>query len=124
MAKATTLFSASRDVVKTVVFLSDGEDTSSNCEVDCAIKLANEREVQLYALGVNVKDSDKSTLRNAAWETGGFYIDVKNFTTLAGEMRQIVRNLQGQYKVNYISLLPINRSVNYEVGLRLRLREC
>ena len=72
---ASDLFSSRSEnprAVRAVVFLSDGRDTSSEILREAAAERAQQRSVQLYALGVG-EVFQEAQLRSAAQSTGGAY---------------------------------------------------
>jgi Tol biopolymer transport system component len=103
---ASSLFTRrelSPDVVRAVVFISDGRDTSSVNTRSNAREIAERQEVQLYALGVgDVFEPDE--LEEMAEDTGGKYYSALEIGALQEQLSVIVSDLRGQYKVNYTTL--------------------
>ena len=118
LAAASDLFSREAGVVKALVFLSDGRDTSSLNTREQAAAYARERKVQLYALGVgDVYEEDE--LRAAALETEGSYYRAQQFAGLEDQLETIVGDLRGQYKISYITL---RRAGRYQARISVTLR--
>ena len=118
LAAASDLFSREAGVVKALVFLSDGRDTSSLNNREQAAAYARERKVQLYALGVgDIYEEDE--LRAAALETEGSYYRAQQFAGLEDQLETIVGDLRGQYKISYITL---RRAGWYQARVSVTLR--
>ena len=118
LISGSNLFSQSAGVVRALVFLSDGRDTSSVNTREQAARYARERSVQLYALGVgDIHQED--LLRAAAVETGGFYYRAQQVAGFEDQLQTIVSDLRGQYKVSYITL---RRAGTYHAAVTVSLR--
>ena len=118
LAAASDLFSREAGVVKALVFLSDGRDTSSLNTREQAAAYARERKVQLYALSVgDVYEEDE--LRAAALQTEGSYYRAQQFAGLEDQLETIVGDLRGQYKISYITL---RRAGWYQARISVTLR--
>jgi len=90
--------------VRTLLFLSDGFDNSSNHSPDQLISLANTKNVQVYNIGVgNVSSDNLLTLQNISDQTGGTYVPALNIENLIESFQIIIRDLYGQYKISYIT---------------------
>ena len=97
------LFSRGTGVVRGLVFLSDGRDTSSVNTREQAARYAGESGVQLYAMGVGeVHQEDE--LRDAVLRTGGSYYPARELAGLGDQLSVIASDLRGQYKLSYITL--------------------
>ena len=118
LAAASDLFSREAGVVRALVFLSDGRDTSSLNNREQAAAYARERKVQLYALGVgDIYEEDE--LRAAALQTEGSYYRAQQFAGLEDQLETIVGDLRGQYKISYITL---RRAGRYQARISVTLR--
>ena len=118
LAAASDLFSREAGVVRALVFLSDGRDTSSLNNREQAAAYARERKVQLYALGVgDIYEEDE--LRAAALQTEGSYYRAQQFAGLEDQLETIVGDLRGQYKISYITL---RRAGWYQARISVTLR--
>lgn len=93
------------NVVKVLLLLSDGFDTSSTHTPSELIDLANSRGVQVTVCGYgDVKPENEKTLVDICEKTGGSYYKAPEVAKLTEVMQTISRDLQGQYKVGYITL--------------------
>ena len=118
----TGLFSTRQDnsrVVRALVFLSDGRDTSSVNDREAARRLARAQYVQLYALGVG-EVFQEAELREMANSTGGGYYSARDFSLLQEQLQLLVNDLRGQYQLSYITL---RRTGEYSVGVEVNLPE-
>ena len=118
LVAASDLFSGDAGVVKALVFLSDGRDTSSVNTREQAALYAGERGVQLYALGVG-EIYRESGLRTSALQTCGSYYRAQQVAGLEDQLKTIVSDLRGQYKISYITL---RRTGTYETRISVNLR--
>ncbi len=105
--------------VRALVFLSDGRDTSSVKDRDAARRFAQDRNVQLYALGVG-EVFQKAQLREIAETTGGGYYDASDISLLQEQLQLLVSDLRGQYQLSYITL---RRTGEYEVGIGVKVED-
>ena len=90
-------------VVRALVFLSDGRDTSSVNARDDAQEYAQARGVQLYAMGVGEVFQEEE-LMEMADSTGGGYYPARDVSLLQEQLQLLVNDLRGQYQVSYITL--------------------
>ncbi len=118
LVAGSDLFSGDTDVVRALVFLSDGRDTSSENTRENAASYAGAQRVQLYALGVG-EIYEESGLRAAALRTGGSYYRAQQVAGLEDQLKALVGDLRGQYKISYISL---RRTGLYQARINVRLR--
>ena len=118
LVAGSDLFSSDDDVARTLVFLSDGRDTSSEHSRESAAWYAGGRKVQLYALGVG-DIYEETGLRAAALQTGGSYYKAQQVDELEDQLKILVGDLRGQYKISYISL---RRTGMYQARINLELR--
>ena len=103
---AFTLFSSSRadpTVVRALVFISDGRDTSSVSSRVDAGRIAADNDIQLFALGIaNVFEEDE--LASMVRSTGGLYYPTRQVEDLEEQLGVLINDLRGQYLVSYITL--------------------
>ena len=118
LVTGSNLFSQDTGVVRALVFLSGGRDSSSFNTREQAARYAKERSVQLYALGVG-EVHEEYRLWAAAIETGGFYYRAQQVVGLEGQLQTIVSDLRGQYKMSYITL---RRAGKYQAAVTITLR--
>lgn len=92
------------DLIKAVVFISDGRDTSSTLSRSEIGGMAISRGIQLYALGLgDVLQAE--LLAEMVGSTGGAYYRVKELGDLQQQLQQLVVDLlRGQYRLSYITL--------------------
>ena len=102
--------------VRTLVFLSDGRDTSSIATRDSLAGIAARRKAQLYALGVG-EVFQSSELRSLASGTGGGYYAAVDVSRLQSQLLTLVSDLRGQYRLSYITL---RRTGQYSTQVRLQ----
>ncbi len=117
--QGTRLFSdvsANPRAVRTLVFLSDGRDTSSIATRDSLAGIAARRRAQLYALGVG-EVFQSSELRSLASSTGGGYYAARDVSRLQSQLQILVSDLRGQYRLSYITL---RRTGQYSTQVRLQ----
>ena len=92
-----------RNVVRALVFISDGRDTSSDRTRSDAAGIADDNDIQLYAVGVgDVHERDE--LEELVQSTGGGYYPAVELDALQDQLRVLVSDLQGQYRVSYTTL--------------------
>lgn len=89
-------------VFRSIVFLSDGFDNSSNYKPEQLISLANSLDVHIYIIGVG-EVHDETVLENISKETGGTYIHAEYICVLLERLKQVITDLGGQYKISYIT---------------------
>ena len=103
---AASLFTPRQDnpnVVKVLVFLSDGRDTSSLLTRDAAASLADAQDIQLYAVGVGDVFQEQE-LSSAVASTGGLYYPAREVDALQDQIDVLVSDLRGQYRISYTTL--------------------
>ena len=103
---AASLFTKPADtpnVVRALVFISDGRDTSSIRGRGDAGETATEDEIQLYAVGVG-EVFEEQQLAQMVLDTGGFYYAVRELGALQEQLQVLVSDLRGQYRLTYITL--------------------
>ena len=118
LVAGSDLLSGDDDIVRALVFLSDGRDTSSENGREDAAWYAAGRKVQLYALGVG-EIYEEAGLRDAALQTGGSYYRAQQVAGLEDQLKILVDDLRGQYKISYITL---RRTGMYQARINLELR--
>ena len=114
------LFSSSEQnprVVRALVFLSDGRDTSSDNTREQARRYADGRDVQLYALGVGDVFQEEE-LRSMARLTDGAYYPARDLNLIQTQLQQLVNDLRGQYQLTYITL---RRTGKYSLNIKANM---
>ena len=121
IATASSLFTSSElnpNVVKAIVFMSDGRDTSSVRSRGEAGEIAIANGIKLYAMGIgDVLEEDK--LVSMVESTGGIYYPTKELEALQDQLRLLVGDLRGQYRVRYTTL---RREGQYRTRVQIALR--
>jgi Ca-activated chloride channel homolog len=89
---------------RTIILLTDGEDTSSQVKMHEAIERAQKADALIYAIGIG--DSyqggvDNGKLERIAEQTGGRAYFPKNERELRNAFAQIQRDLREQYLIAY-----------------------
>lgn len=123
---------------KALIILSDGEDESSNMNLDQATEMALRAEATIFAIsiskggffGVGGSEKGDSILEDLAKETGGRIFFPFKIEDLDDAFRQINQELRSQYSIGYLSTNPARdgsfRKIKIEVsekGLRLNHRK-
>jgi VWFA-related protein len=104
-ASSNDLLAASADNVRrTIILLTDGEDTISQVKMHEAIERAQKADALIYAIGIG--DSyqggvDMGSLRKITEQTGGRAYFPRSETELRSAFAQIQRDLREQYLVAY-----------------------
>ena len=104
-ASSNDLLSISADNTRrTIILLTDGEDTSSQMKMHEAIERAQKADALIYAIGIG--DSyqggvDEGSLRRITEQTGGRAYFPHNESELRTAFDQIQRDLREQYLVAY-----------------------
>jgi Ca-activated chloride channel family protein len=110
---------------RVIVVLSDGDDTQSDIKDQEAIRLAQQRDVMIFAVGVRSERSRSNfaKLKEFARETGGFFIDSKiRLDELSAAFARINEAIKNQYSLGYVSSNPKRDGSFREIEVRLRDR--
>ena len=91
------------NVVRALVFLSDGRDTSSVSAREDAGAIAAQQAIQLYAVGVG-EVYEEEELEATVVANGGVYYPTKELAALQDQLQVLVNDLRGQYRLTYITL--------------------
>ncbi|MCS6818176.1 MAG: VWA domain-containing protein [Blastocatellia bacterium] len=94
---------------RTILLLTDGEDTTSLYRLQDAIAEALRAEVTIYAIGIGDRyrfGINSGVLRRLTQETGGRAYFPKNTNDLARAFREIETELRSQYLVAYYPSNP------------------
>jgi Ca-activated chloride channel family protein len=99
---------------RVVVVITDGEDRNSYYRQEQLVKLLQQSDVQIFALGlvtdldkqsgmvrISPRDKAEKLLQMVTSETGGRVFFPKNQTELIDSMEQIITDLRGQFRVRY-----------------------
>ncbi|GBC77385.1 hypothetical protein HRbin08_00862 [bacterium HR08] len=118
---------------RTILLLTDGEDTTSVSRIQEAIAEALRAEVMIYAIGIGDRyrfGINSGVLRRLAQETGGRAYFPKNADDLTRAFREIETELRSQYLLAYYPSDPnphgrfrrIEIRVPTRKGIRIRHR--
>ena len=122
ISTATELFTSGEDnpdVIRTIVFLSDGRDTSSQLNRSDVGEIASTNLIQLYALGIG-DVFEEELLAAMVQSAGGVYYPTRELDALQDQLAVLVNDLRGQYKVTYTTL---RREGTYRTKLEVNLPE-
>ena len=114
---------------RTIILLTDGDDTTSTYKAHDAIDRALRTDVTIYAIGIGdqiFRGVDEGTLKRLSSETGGRAYFPRKETDLTTAFKQIENELRTQY---YIAYYPSNsaqdvsyRSIQILIPAREKLR--
>lgn len=105
-----------KHIVRALVFLSDGRDTSSTHTRSEIIDLAKAVKTQIYVLGLGQVFEEKN-LQDIAKATGGAYYKAEEARLLGTKLEAIATDLRGQYIVRYVTLQTTGKhKVKYNVS--------
>jgi tight adherence protein C len=104
---------------RSVILLSDGEDTESAAEVVDGIALAGRSGVPVYTIGLG-REIKADVLERIARETGGRFYHAPGAEDLARVFRLISRQITSQYEIFWVSRLrdEPEREVPVEIKLQ------
>jgi hypothetical protein len=108
VAAIKSLGTNNADEVHSVIFCSDGDDTSSTNTFQNVITTASNLNVQVYCVGFG-DQIDTATLQSITAQTQGRYYEATNLAALAADFAQVGKDLSGQYFLRWATL---NRSTN------------
>lgn len=89
---------------RTIILLTDGQDTSSQMKINQAIEQAQKAEALIYAIGIGDRyyyGVDEGKLRRVSEQTGGRAYFPRNQRELEDAFAQIQRDLREQYLLAY-----------------------
>jgi hypothetical protein len=107
------------DEQRFIIFLTDGDDTSSIHRPDSVIALARSRGVRLYSVGFGVDLKPDQIEPVTAATEGRYYEAGASPAELRGKFEEIIRDLGGQYTLRWATLrrTPDPFSPSFEVSL-------
>jgi Ca-activated chloride channel family protein len=123
---------------KALIILSDGEDESSNVDLQQATEMALRAEATIFAIsiskggffGVGGSEEGDTVLKDISKETGGRIFFPFKIEDLDEAFREINQELRSQYSIGYLSTNPARdgsyRKIKINVsegGLRLNHRK-
>ena len=93
-----------QDIVRILVFLSDGLDTNSSNQPEDIISLANEKSVHIHNIGLgNITGEPLTVMQNIADQTQGKFYTASSSTDLESNFQQLLYDLDGNYMISYIT---------------------
>jgi hypothetical protein len=108
VAAIKSLGTNNADEVHSVIFCSDGDDTSSTNTFQNVITTASNANVHVYCVGFGGQ-IDTATLQSITAQTQGRYYEATNLAALAADFAQVGKDLSGQYFLRWATL---SRSTN------------
>lgn len=96
---------------RVVLVFTDGEDTASAVGAGAVLNRAREREIMIYAIGLQsdyfngarqVRSKPDSGLRRLAEETGGGYFELEKTAELAPTFTRVAQELHSQYVLGFV----------------------
>lgn len=110
---------------RVLVILSDGADTQSSVSDDEAIRVAQQRDVLIYGIGVRSRgaDSDFGKLKDFAEATGGLFFKSKSdLNRLREAFERINREIKNQFSIGYVSTNPRRDGSFRKIEVRVKRR--
>ncbi len=89
--------------VQAVVFLSDGEDTTSETLPAVLLSSAIGNDIKLYPIGFGHVSPNETLLQSFADQTGGAYFQAGEAGALSDVFSEIARDLRGQWTLSYVT---------------------
>ncbi|UCE60095.1 MAG: VWA domain-containing protein [Phycisphaerales bacterium] len=89
--------------VRSIVFLTDGRDTTSTADADVVSPAAVAGGISLLPIGFGDVAEAESVLRSLADDTGGAYFAAADGDALAEVFEQIALDLRGQWNLRYLT---------------------
>jgi hypothetical protein len=118
---ATSRFNSgsARDEQRFVIFLSDGNDTSSSRAPQDIINLATSLSVRVFSIGFGA-ELDPTDLLNITAGTNGRYFQANTVAAMAAQFQEIISDLGGTYTLRWATLrravTPFIPSFNLSIG--------
>jgi len=88
---------------RAIVFLTDGQDTTSEQTPETLTTKAKDGLVALYPIGFGNVGQSLQTLQSLAADTGGAYFPAAGASALESTFAEIARQLQGHWSLSYVS---------------------
>ena len=89
IAMSVRAFKFSKAKSKIIILLTDGEHNSGTISPKDAVKLANDKNVKIYTIGIGDGEADSALLKEMALKTGGHFYVAKNDDELKKVYNQI-----------------------------------
>jgi VWFA-related protein len=111
---------------KIILVISDGDDTGSMIKEPQAIAAAQRGDVVIYGVGVKgtgAIGTNFKALKNFAKETGGVvFTPHSKLSEIQSAFQSIMREIQGQYSLAYVSTNPKKDGTYRTIELRCKTR--
>lgn len=112
---------------KVVLVFTDGDDTASKVGVGKVMDKAREKDVMVYAIGLQVeyfngqrrvRSSPDRGLKKLAEDTGGGYFELKKSADLGETFTRVANELHSQYVLGFSPEVPDGRVHKLEVRVK------
>jgi Ca-activated chloride channel family protein len=112
---------------KVVLVFTDGDDTASKVGVGKVMDKAREKDVMIYAIGLQVeyfngqqrvRSSPDRGLKKLAEDTGGGYFELKKTADLGETFTRVANELHSQYVLGFSPEVPDGRVHKLEVRVK------
>lgn len=112
---------------KVVLVFTDGDDTASKIGVGKVMDKAREKDVMIYAIGLQVeffngqqrvRTSPDRGLKKLAEDTGGGYFELKKSADLGETFTRVANELHSQYVLGFSPEVPDGRVHKLEVRVK------
>ncbi len=108
------------ETIRSIVFLSDGNDNSSLTTPDELITNALAKNVRIYNIGIgDISDDHQTILASISEQTGGKFYQNSTISFLQNEFDQIISDLGGNYVVSYIT----PQTLQFQVSISLTYKD-
>ena len=104
--------------VGSVIVLSDGADTGSQASAAAVARVARERGVRVFTIGLESRRFDQGALTRLAEVTGGEYLAAPSAEDLERVYDELGARLAGEYLVRYSSVAGPGKRVHVEAVAR------
>jgi tight adherence protein B len=116
VAQAAALFEPGAETQHNLILVTDGRNTTGATDLTEAVATAREARMHVFTVGLASPDTDETTLRTLAIETGATYAAIS-----AAELGSVYAGLASeftrQYVVEYRSKAPLAAPVTVELRL-------
>jgi tight adherence protein B len=116
VAQAAALFEPGAEAQHNLILVTDGRNTTGATDLTEAVATAREARMHVFTVGLASPDTDETTLRTLAIETGATYAAIS-----AAELGSVYAGLASeftrQYVVEYRSKAPLAAPVTVELRL-------
>jgi tight adherence protein B len=116
VVSGSAMFADDPDVQHNLILVTDGQNTSGTADLAAAVSAAQDRGVNVFAIGLAGPSTDEETLRSVAEQTGGTYSAISQ-GELTAVYAGLAEELVQQNVVEYRSKAPFGASVSVSVRL-------